>query len=205
MRTVIFNGDWSIGANRNPDDCLHGIYSDVQKCLDAQFFLDPFERQIDHLTLFMQVDNEFCLRGQIVAKRRDAHARFVLGHLPAQNQQNALVGIEHGEHTNLGANDGCSAAGHGVGIASSELDVALGMHHEEGLSQIVDRRRPNEIQITLTHQVTRSCLKREAVQSSGVTGCTTKPFDLVQYLTIIDRCLSDGKEEANYADRTDSF
>ena len=163
MQAFLCNGDQHIGAHRNPDLRLHCVLAGAQKRLDAQVLLDPFEEQLDLPALTVQVGNEFWLQGEVVGQKRDAFARFVLDHDPAQSGRVILAGIEHREHTDLIADDRGGAAVHGIGVAPPELGVALGTRHEEGLGLMNDMQ-PTEVQIAPIHQVEGPGFENQVVQ-----------------------------------------
>ncbi len=169
MQTFLRNGDQHIGAHRNPDLRLHGVFAGAQKLLDAQVLLDPFEEQLDLPALTVQVCNELWLQGKVVGQKRDALACFVLDNDPAQGGRIVLAGIEHGEYARLIADDRGDAAIDRVAIAPSELGVALGPRHEEGL-RLMNDVQPAEVQISPIQQIEGPSFDRQVVQHIDLVG-----------------------------------
>ena len=169
MQTFLCNGDQHIGAHGNPDLRLHGVLAGAQKRLDAQMLFDPFEEQFDLPALTIQVGNEFWLQGEVVGQKRDALSCFVLDHHSAQSRRIVLAGVVDREHTDLIANDGGGTAVHRIGVSPSELGVALGPCHEEGMGLMNDVQ-PFEVQIAPIHQVERTGFEHQVVQHIDLVG-----------------------------------
>lgn len=108
-------------------------------------------------------------QSEVVGQKRDALARFVLDHDPAQCGSIGLAGVVDREHTDLIADDVGGSAVHWIGVAPPELGIALGSRHEECLSLMNDVQ-PTEVQVAPVHQVEGTCFEHQVVQHIDLVG-----------------------------------
>ncbi len=134
---------------------LYGIFRSAVEGLDSQVLLDPFEKQFDLPSAFVEIGNGLCRDGEVVGQKHQARVGFWIEVTdPSEMRWIVLPGIE------VCGNHGLIAL-HPNGfvdvprIKSGKPEVVLGSDDEESCC-LVDHMQTGKIEIAAIEDIDRA-------------------------------------------------
>ena len=176
MQALFDDGNEHVGAHCNSYLGLDRVLARIQKRIDAQVLLDPFEEQRHLPTTAVKGGNQFGFEGKVVGQKRDAFAGFVFDDHSAQGAGVVLAGNEYGQHTGLVAHRRGIGAIDRVRVAPLELGLAFDTGDKEGLS-LVNGKQSGKVQIPSVQQIEDACSDRQIVEHIDFLGLAVADMD----------------------------
>ena len=163
MQFLFNDGNQDISRYAAPNLGLDGVLAVAQKMLDTQVLLDPFEKEFDLPTAFVQGTNRECGQSSVVGQKDQglAGGRIFVTNAPQ------VLGIVIGSVIPVQAYqliaDNARTAIDRSRVDSAGIEVAFGAGHEKSgcLMQLVES---DKIQITPVHHVKRACFDGQNIQ-----------------------------------------
>ena len=162
-----YDGHQHIGANRNPDLCLHSVRRSPIKRLDSQMLLDPTKEQFHLPATSINVRNRQRWQVEIVAQEDKPLARLDV----AVDHATQGIGVELRCHWTT-QNDSLVAPQsrdlvHRTRHATTEVEVRFGPRHEErqARGQAVES---TEIEVAAVHHIEGTGFDRQNVEDVDI-------------------------------------
>ena len=142
---------------------LDGILWSAKELLDAQMWLDPFEKQLDLPARFVQGTDRGGRRSKQVGQEDERLADLEILE-PNASQVNgvALMSVEPGQRNGLIADNTLRPIAR-CRIDTPEIGVCLGARDKEGAS-LMQRKEPVEVQAATIHDVNGCRLRDQQVE-----------------------------------------
>ena len=164
---LIENGHQQVGADRDPYLGLHGVLAGTVEGLDPEVLLDPFEKQLDLPTRFVDLRHYERVELEVVGEEDQRLSRFRI-HVADAPQARSVqaLGFRPVEHDGLiGSQPGRLV--YRSGLSDVVPHVRLRSDHEE-CPGAVDAGETLEVEISTIHHVEGSRFEDDPIQSVHV-------------------------------------
>jgi hypothetical protein len=174
---LLFNdGNQHVSADGRPDLSLHGVLACAEKVLDAQVLLDPFEKEFDLPTVFVQGCDGGGRQTGVVGQEDQ---RFFGAGVRKPNTSNVfgivLDGIKALErNTLIGDHPRASICWSRVDASGPKVVFCSG---DKKGARLMKAIKPLEIHVASVHHVEGSGLEDEHVEHLGVVGLAVGEVD----------------------------
>lgn len=171
---LLGNSDQQVGADGNPDLCLHCIGRVAVEGFDLQMLLHPLEKQFDLPALPIDLGDGGCWQNEVVGEEDKTFASTQIDEGDsAQSFGIGVGGLYARQPDQLIAAYSRLLVGGAVGLHPSVKQVLFGSDHEEG-GNLVDSVESFEVVVGAIHGEDGAGLQRDPVQRYDIVdfgGC----------------------------------